>query len=179
MSLWGNAVGAVLEHVLYRSGGTMTGGINMGQNSIEGLKIPTADDQATNKKYVDDSVKVATGAAAGAQATADEAAAAASAAQKTADSKATKLPPFTVSLPASGWAGTSAPYIQTIANEKISKDDCPHYGVIYSQDLETRLKEREAFGYIDELEATDGTLTFTCFEDKPEMDLAIQLEVIR
>lgn len=172
MSLWGNVVGAVLEHVLYRSGGTMTGSIDMGQNPIEGLKTPDSDDQATNKKYVDDSVKVATGAAAGAQATAD-------AAKIAAYSKATKLSPFTVSLPASGWTGSDAPYIQTVAKAEISKDDSPHYGVIYSQDLETRLKEREAFGYIDELETTDGTLIFTCFEDKPETDLVIQLEVIR
>lgn len=186
MSLWGNVVGAVLEHVLYRSGGTMTGSIDMGQNPIDGLKTPDSDGQATNKKYVDESVKVATGAAAGAQATADAAAEAAAsagraaeAAQNTADGKATRLPPFTISLPASGWTGSEAPYIHTIAKEEIIDDDCPHYGVIYSQDPEIRLKEREAFGYIDELDATNGRLTFTCFENKPETDLTIQLEVIR
>lgn len=179
MSLWGNVVGAVLEHVLYRSGGTMTGSIDMGQNPIEGLKIPTADDQAANRKYVDDSVKVATGAAAGAQATADKASAAASAAQTAANSKATKLSPFTVFLSASGWTGSSAPYTQSVELTDILAEDRPYYGPVYSGDTALRIREKLAYSCIDDLDTADGSVTFTCFDSKPDVDLNIQLEVFR
>ena len=185
MSLWGNAVGAVLEHVLYRSGGTMTGSIDMGQNPIEGLKAPNYDDQATNKKYVDDSVKVATGAAAGAQATADAAAAAAASAgraaeeaQNTANGKADRFV-YTISVPASEWFGSTAPFTQAVSVREITSNDRPHYGVVYSSVAETRLKERDAFSCIDDLDTANGSVTFTCFDEKPAVNLTIQLEVIR
>lgn len=42
------------EAALPASGGTMSGEIAMGDNKITGLKAPTADTDAVNKKYVDD-----------------------------------------------------------------------------------------------------------------------------
>lgn len=41
-------------------GGTMTGSINMGENKITSSAIPSADDDYTNKKYVDDAISSAT-----------------------------------------------------------------------------------------------------------------------
>lgn len=42
---------------LKKSGGTMTGDVEMGGNSITGLADPTREDEATRKGYVDDVVK--------------------------------------------------------------------------------------------------------------------------
>lgn len=80
-----------------------------------------------------------------------------------------------VLLAAAGWQGEGS-YTQTIAVEGILATDRPHYGVVYSDNRET---EKEAFSAVDELDTDDGSVTFTCFEDKPGVDLTIQMEVNR
>lgn len=80
-----------------------------------------------------------------------------------------------VVLAATGWQG-EGPYTQTLAVEGILSTDRPHYGVVYSGNWEA---EKEAFSLVDELDTADGSITFTCFAEKPEADLTIQLEVNR
>lgn len=80
-----------------------------------------------------------------------------------------------VMLPASGWS-SEAPFTQTVAVEGILATDQPHYGVVYSENWEA---EKEAFALVDELDTADGNVTFTCFEEKPEANLTIQMEVNR
>jgi hypothetical protein len=81
----------------------------------------------------------------------------------------------TVTLLASGWS-EAAPYTQTVSVESILATDQPHYGVVYTDNWEA---EKEAFSLVDELDTADGSITFTCFAEKPEADLTIQLEVNR
>ena len=84
-----------------------------------------------------------------------------------------------VVLSAASWAGDAAPFTQEVAADGIVSTDKPHWGIVYSEDQETRAAEKEAIALVDELDTIDGGLVFTCFEEKPEVDLTIQLEVNR
>lgn len=84
----------------------------------------------------------------------------------------------TLVLSADGWEG-EGPYTQSVEVEGMLQSDQPHYGVVYSDNQETRLAEKEAFSLVDDLDTADGSVTFTCFEDKPEVSLSIQVEVMR
>ena len=85
---------------------------------------------------------------------------------------------FTVTLTAAGWS-EAAPYTQTVSVDGILETDIPHYGVVYSAHTTTALAEKEAFAMVDDLDTAEGSVTFTCFEEKPEVNLTIQLEVNR
>lgn len=83
-----------------------------------------------------------------------------------------------VEVPASGWSA-SAPYKQSIVVDSVLASDTPHFGVVYSTDTETALAQKEAFAMVDDLDTANGSVTFTCFEDKPSVDLTIHMEVNR
>ena len=86
---------------------------------------------------------------------------------------------FNTTLTTNDWEGDSAPYTQTIGIEGILETDRPHYSAVYDADQETRLAQKEAFAMVDDLETADGSVTFTCFEDKPAVNIPIQMEVNR
>ena len=86
---------------------------------------------------------------------------------------------FSTVLVAGNWTGTSAPYTQTIHIEGILETDNPFYGVMYDADQDTRLAQKEAFAMVDDLDTADGSVTFTCFEEKPGVDIPIRMEVHR
>lgn len=109
---------------------------------------------------------------------ADNAQTSADNAQATADGKAQKVT-FTVAVPASGWTGTNAPYTQTVAVQGITENDNPHYGIVYSSDYDTKVSEKESFAYVDDLDTAKDSVTFTCLEEKPTVDMTIQMEVFR
>lgn len=80
-----------------------------------------------------------------------------------------------LTLPASGWS-ESAPYTQTLAVVGILATDRPHYGIVYTENREA---EKEAFSAVDDLDTAEDSVTFTCFEDRPKVDITIQMEVNR
>ncbi len=89
------AAQSTADGALMKTGGTMTGPIEMSSEAITGLPAPSADTDAANKAYVDAQVQTATDAAGEAkdaadtaQTTADSAVSAASTAQDTADNAA-------------------------------------------------------------------------------------------
>lgn len=84
----------------------------------------------------------------------------------------------TASLPASGWS-SSVPYAQTITVEGLMATDAPHVSPVYSDTLTTAIAQQEAWSAVSKAVAEDGSITFTCFEDKPTTDIPIQLEVNR
>lgn len=85
----------------------------------------------------------------------------------------------TVSLPAASWAGNGAAYTQTVAVPGMLETDTPHYGVVYSGTAEEKGLQKEGFALVDDLDTAAGSVTFTCFEEKPTVGLTIQLEVNR
>lgn len=127
---------------------SMKGGINMNGKTLNGVKNPTASDEAANKGYVETYVSTK------------------------------RFIPENVVLSANGWSA-EAPYTQTVAVAGILATDRPHYGAVLSDDLETALAEKEAFAMVDELDTADGSVTFTCLEEKPAVALNIQMEVNR
>ena len=86
---------------------------------------------------------------------------------------------FTTTLTVNDWEGDAAPYTQRIGIEGILSTDTPHYGAVYDEDQDTRLAQKEAFAMVDDLDTEDGAVIFTCFEDKPEVNIPIQMEVNR
>ena len=84
----------------------------------------------------------------------------------------------TVTLAAGGWSASS-PYKQTVAVEGILATDTPHWSVVYSSAVATALAQKEAFAVVDDLDTANGSVTFTCFEEKPAVNLTVQLEVNR
>ena len=95
------------------------------------------------------------------------------------DYVASKHLPLTGTLVAGNWEGEEAPYVQTLAFEGISVEDRPHVSAVYSEDLETAIAEKEAWSMVSDGETGENTVKFTCFEDKPEVDISIQIEVNR
>ena len=82
-------------------------------------------------------------------------------------------------LLASAWAGTSAPYTQTVSVRGILDDDNPDYWPVYSGSNDARISQKEAFAKLDLLTTSNGAITVTCFEEKPDVNLTIGLEVHR
>lgn len=168
------------------TGGAMTGGIVMNGQPISGLNDPTENDQAARKKYVDDkagallpkSGGTMTGAIAmgGNKVTGLE--------TPEADTDAAtkgyvdgKRAAYTATLSTS-WTG-SGPYTQTVSVSVILATDMPHIMPAYSSDNATAIAQKEAWSKVSKAEAAAGSITFTCFEDKPTTAVPLQIEVMR
>lgn len=77
----------------------------------------------------------------------------------------------TVGLPASGWAGNTAPYTQTVSVPFITAE-WQFYSITGETEKENLIqKVREGLSMIRQVESWEGNLTFICNEEKPEIDL--------
>lgn len=79
-------------------------------------------------------------------------------------------------LTASGWSA-SAPYTQTVAVEGVTAKKPPHITPVYPRTEEEDKALKEATGTVSYAMPGAGTVTFTCLEEKPEIDIPIQCEV--
>lgn len=84
----------------------------------------------------------------------------------------------TATLTVADWSA-EAPYTQTVSVEGIIADDAPHVSPVYSDTLETALAEKESWTMVSRGKPEENAITFTCFEDKPTVDIPIQIEVNR
>lgn len=84
----------------------------------------------------------------------------------------------TATIPSSGWS-SSAPYTQTVMVAGVLATDSPHVSPVYNSTLATAQAQKEAWSAVSKAEAADGSIKFYCFEDKPSVDIPIQVEVNR
>ena len=183
---------------LSTNGGTMAGDIDMDGRKITGLVDPVADGDAARKRYVDTTVTKAAGAAetnakkaslpkAGGTMTGDISmggnavkglkAPAAGTDAATKGYVDGKRKTFTATV-GTGWTG-SGPYTQTVTVAGVLATDMPHVVPVYDADNTTAQAQREAWGCVSRGVAAAGGIQFTCFEDKPETAIPIQIEVMR
>ena len=166
------------------TGGDFTGPVNMNGQPLRGLNAPTGDDEAATKAYADKMLPKTGGTMTGPIAMGGSkvtglgtpTAASDAATKGYVDGKHFLA---TVSLPAAGWAGDAAPYTQTVTVSGILETDTPHVAPVYSSTLDTALAEKDAWSMVCDADAATGVLTFICFEDKPGVDINIQIEVVR
>lgn len=77
-----------------------------------------------------------------------------------------------------GWTG-AGPYTQAVAVSGILASDMPHIMPVYSTDNAMAIAQKEAWNCVSKGEATANAVVFTCFEERPQAEIPIQIEVIR
>lgn len=82
-------------------------------------------------------------------------------------------------ISASAFTGKTAPYIQTINLEGILETDNPYIGAMYDANIEIALRQQEAFSCIAKIETRDNQLVVYCFDNKPMVDIPIQVKIVR
>ena len=81
-----------------------------------------------------------------------------------------------VTIPASGWTG-SGPYTQTVTVAGLTDGRrCMVYPA-YGDDTAANLAMKEACGCLSYSKRDGQDVTFTCLEDKPAVDISVQLEL--
>ena len=85
-----------------------------------------------------------------------------------------------VALNASAWTGEEGgPYTQRLYCAGITDEDRPHFGLLYSGTRQEQLLQKQDWGKVDDLETEMDYLVFTCLEEKPAVNLTVQLELRR
>lgn len=74
------------------------------------------------------------------------------------------------------WTGSAAPYAQTINIGGVTANDKPVITPVYSATLATAVLEKESWNMVSKIETGAGTVTATCFSDKPTTSINIQLK---
>ena len=172
------------DGLLSVEGGAMKGNISMAGNRVTGLGEPIVDSDSATKKYTDAKLPKSGGTMTGPIAMGGSRVTGLGEPEDAGDGATKgyvdgKHFLASVSLPAAGRAGDAAPYTQTVAVPGILETDTPHYGVVYSGTAEEKNARKEGFSLVDDLDTAAGSVTFTCFEEKPAVDLTVQLEVNR
>ncbi|MEY8338474.1 hypothetical protein AALB16_10705 [Lachnospiraceae bacterium 62-35] len=86
----------------------------------------------------------------------------------------TKVIPIT--LPSSGWTGTSAPFTQTVTVEGISSNDKPIIGLNQqTADLNSSKNVEKNFSFIYTADTGDGTITFYA-RKKPGVNIPLSIK---
>ena len=79
-------------------------------------------------------------------------------------------------LTVAGWTG-SAPYVQSVTITGLTDAKKAMAYPVYGSGTATNLALKEACGMVSFASRSGSTLTFTCLEDKPTMDIPVTVEV--
>ena len=85
---------------------------------------------------------------------------------------------YNITLSSSGWS-SSVPYTQTVSIQGILATDVPVVDVVLSSTTSTAKSQLEAWSCVSKIETAAGSITATCFEELPAIDIPIQLKVVR
>ena len=85
---------------------------------------------------------------------------------------------YNITLSSSGWS-LSVPYTQTVSIQGILATDIPVVDVVLSSTTSTAKSQLEAWSCVSKIETAAGSITATCFEELPAIDIPIQLKVVR
>ena len=86
---------------------------------------------------------------------------------------------YTVTLAAESWTGSAAPYTQTVNVTGILASDRPIVDAALTGTSSTDKAILKAWGLVSRIVTADGSITATCYDEKPEVDIPFQMEVIR
>ncbi len=86
---------------------------------------------------------------------------------------------FNAIITASAFDGTTVPYTQRISVPGILPTDAPDVSPVISTIVSEGLKQREAFGCVTSIETGNGEIIVRCYEEKPVVDVGIQMRVFR
>lgn len=78
----------------------------------------------------------------------------------------------------SNWSST-APYTQTVSVQGILATDTPIVDVVLDSTTSTAISQNNSWAFVSKIETSADSITATCLESKPEVDLPIQLKVVR
>lgn len=79
-------------------------------------------------------------------------------------------------LSASGWSG-SGPYTQTVPVAGVTPKKSPHITPVYPGIAADARALKDAAGAVSYAKPGEGTVTFTCLDEKPSVNIQIQCEV--
>ena len=82
----------------------------------------------------------------------------------------------TATLTAAGWSA-SAPYTQSVTVSGLTDTKRAMAYPVYGSNTATNLALKEACGMVSFASRSGSTLTFTCLEDKPTVNIPITVEV--
>ena len=82
-----------------------------------------------------------------------------------------------ISLPASGWTGDSAPFTQTVSVEGLVDGKRVMVLPAYGDDADNNLAMKEACGCVSYAKRDGQNVTITCLEDKPSANINVIMEV--
>lgn len=85
---------------------------------------------------------------------------------------------YNASLLLPNWSST-APYTQTVSVQGILATDTPIVDVVLSSTTSTAIAQNSSWAFVSKIETYANSITATCLESKPEVDLPILLKVVR
>lgn len=84
----------------------------------------------------------------------------------------------TATLAAANWTGASAPYSQTVTVNGMTASVIPVIGLSVSGTTETGIEQRNQWAYVTRAESGAGSITFYCYENKPTIDLTVNIKAV-
>ena len=85
---------------------------------------------------------------------------------------------FSATLNAESWS-SSAPYTQTVSVSGVLSTDNPLVDIVLSSTTATAKNEAAAWGCVSKITTASDAITATCLEEKPTVNMTIQLKVVR